>query len=90
MAQDEENGRGQIVIKPIRRKKRGWAMLRVNSKANGQTGMARSGRHQEYAAVDSNVFVAYLDKDHPQQSKPKPLAHFGFNNQYTKSRIIVV
>ena len=36
--------------------------------------MANAGRNQKHLAVDSNVLVAYLDKDHPQHGKVRPLA----------------
>lgn len=47
-----------------------WA----DSREDGQTGMAYDGRDQKYLAIDSNVLVAYLDRDHPQHQKVKPLA----------------
>jgi predicted nucleic acid-binding protein len=36
--------------------------------------MAHAGRDQKHLAVDSNVLVAYLDKDHPQHRKVRSLA----------------
>ena len=36
--------------------------------------MAYNGRDQKYLAIDSNVLVAYLDRDHPQHRKVKSLA----------------
>jgi len=36
--------------------------------------MAYAGRDQKHLAVDSNVLVAYLDKDHPQHRKARSLA----------------
>jgi len=36
--------------------------------------MANAGRDQKHLAVDSNVLVAYLDKDHPQHGNAKSLA----------------
>jgi predicted nucleic acid-binding protein len=47
-----------------------WA----GSREDRQTGMAYNGRDQKYLAIDSNVLVAYLDRDHPQHRKVKPLA----------------
>ena len=44
------------------------------SREDGQTRMAYSGRDQKYLAIDSNVLVAYLDRDHPQHQKVKSLA----------------
>ena len=35
--------------------------------------MARARRNQKHLAVDSNVLVAYLDKQHPQHRKVIPL-----------------
>jgi predicted nucleic acid-binding protein len=36
--------------------------------------MAYNGRDQKYLAIDSNVLVAYLDRDHPQHQKVRSLA----------------
>ena len=36
--------------------------------------MAHAGTDQKHLAVDSNVLVAYLDKDHPQHRKVRSLA----------------
>ncbi len=35
--------------------------------------MAHTRRDQEHLAVDTNIVVAYLDKDHPQHAKVAPL-----------------
>jgi len=48
--------------------------MRVGAGEDGQTRMALSGRDQRYLAVDSNVLVAYLDRDHPQHQRVKSLA----------------
>ena len=36
--------------------------------------MDYAGRDQRYLAIDSNVLVAYLDRDHPQHERVKSLA----------------
>jgi len=36
--------------------------------------MAYNRRDQRYLAIDSNILVAYLDRDHPQHQKVKSLA----------------
>ncbi|MGP8070599.1 MAG: type II toxin-antitoxin system VapC family toxin [Candidatus Bathyarchaeia archaeon] len=36
--------------------------------------MAHARRYQKYLAVDSNVLVAYLDREHPQHRKVTSLA----------------
>jgi predicted nucleic acid-binding protein len=36
--------------------------------------MAYNRRDQKHLAIDSNVLVAYLDRDHPQHQKVKSLA----------------
>ena len=36
--------------------------------------MAYARRNQRYLAIDSNILVAYLDRDHPQHEKVKSLA----------------
>ena len=36
--------------------------------------MAITGRDQRYLAIDSNVLVAYLDRDHPQHERVRSLA----------------
>ena len=35
--------------------------------------MAHTGRDQEHLGIDTNIMVAYLDKDHPQHPKVAPL-----------------
>jgi predicted nucleic acid-binding protein len=37
--------------------------------------MADSRRDQRHLAIDSNVLVAYLDKDHPQHTRVTSLSH---------------
>lgn len=36
--------------------------------------MAHAGRDQKHLALDSNVLVAYVDREHPQHSKVSSLA----------------
>jgi predicted nucleic acid-binding protein len=36
--------------------------------------MAYNRRDQRYLAIDSNILVAYLDRDHPQHQRVKSLA----------------
>ena len=36
--------------------------------------MAYAGRDQRYLAIDSDILIAYLDRDHPQHGRVKSLA----------------
>jgi len=48
--------------------------VRVGPREDGQTRMAYNRRDQRYLAIDSNILVAYLDRDHPQHQRVKSLA----------------
>lgn len=48
--------------------------MRVGPREDGQTRMAYNRRDQRYLAIDSNILVAYLDRDHPQHQRVKSLA----------------